>query len=137
MGFGVLLGYARASPDRTTLFVVGNGAFFMTLIQLVTVAREGIPLVIAVMNDCALSAETHFLKMHDMLVGISRSPDVDFAPVAGAFDFQAATVRTMQELNALASMLAKLEDPILIDGKVNGAIAAPFHYDGDAINTKV
>ena len=137
MGFGVALGYARATPDRATLFVVGDGAFLMTLGELETVARENIPLVIVVMNDCAYGAETHFLKMRDMPVGMSLFPDVDFAPVAEAFGFQAATVRTMEELDALAPMLAKPDGPILIDCKVNGAIAAPFHHDGAAVNTAI
>ncbi|MDM0069996.1 thiamine pyrophosphate-binding protein [Variovorax sp. J31P207] len=130
MGFGVAMGFARANLERTTLFVVGDGAFLMTLGELETVARENIPLVIVVLNDRAYGAETHFLAMRDMPVGMSLFPDVDFAPVAEAFGFQTATVRTMDELNALAPMLANPEGPILIDIKINGAIAAPFHHDG-------
>ena len=63
------------------------------------------------------------------------SPEVDFAPVAEAFGFQTATVRTMAELQALAPMLARPEGPILIDCKINGAIAAPFHHDGAVVST--
>ena len=137
MGFGVALGFARATPGRPTLFVVGDGAFLMTLGELETVARENIPLVIVVMNDRAYGAETHFLKMRDMPVGMSLFPEVDFAPVAEAFGFQTATVRTMDELYALAPMLAQPEGPILIDCKINGAIAAPFHHDGAAVNTAI
>ena len=43
--------------------------------------------------------------------------------------------RTMEELHALAPMLAHPEGLILIDCKINGAIAAPFHHDGAAVNT--
>ena len=132
MGFGVAMGFARANLERTTLFVVGDGAFLMTLGELETVARENIPLVIAVLNDRAYGAETHFLAQRDMPVGMSLFPEVDFAPVAEAFGFQAATVRTMEELNALAPMLARPDGPILLDVKINGAIAAPFHHDGAA-----
>lgn len=132
MGFGVAMGYARSAPERTTVFIVGDGAFLMTLGELETVVRENIPLVIVVMNDCAYGAEVHFLKMRNMPVAMSVFPDVDFAPVAEAFGFQTATVRTMDELNALAPMLANPDGPILIDCKVNGAIAAPFHHDGAA-----
>ena len=137
MGFGVAMGYARANPERTTLFVVGDGAFLMTLGELETVARENIPLVIVVMNDRAYGAETHFLAMREMPVGMSLFPDVDFAPIAEAFGFQTATVRTMDELQALAPMLAKPEGPILIDCKINGAIAAPFHNDGASVSTAI
>ena len=137
MGFGVALGFARATPGRTTLFVVGDGAFLMTLGELETVARENIPLVIVVMNDRAYGAETHFLKVRDMPVGMSLFPEVDFAPVAEAFGFQVATVRTMEELEALAPMLAKPDGPILVDCKINGAIGAPFHHDGAAVSTAI
>ena len=137
MGFGVALGFARAAPERPTLFVVGDGAFLMTLGELETVARENIPLVIVVMNDRAYGAETHFLKMRAMPVGMSLFPEVDFAPIAEAFGFQTATVRTMEQLHELATMLAKPDGPILIDCKINGAIAAPFHHDGAAVSTAI
>jgi len=51
---------------------------------------------------------------------------VDFAPVAEAFGFQAATIRTLDELRSLAPMLAKPEGPVFLDCKINAAIAAPF-----------
>jgi thiamine pyrophosphate-dependent acetolactate synthase large subunit-like protein len=130
MGFGVAMGVARGTPGRTTLFVVGDGAFLMTMGELETVVRENIPMVIVVMNDCAYGAELHFLKMRNMPVAMSVFPDVDFAPVAQAFGFETATVRTMDELRALAPLLANPEGPVLIDCKVNGAIAAPFLHDG-------
>lgn len=126
MGFGAALGFARGSPDRPTVLFIGDGSFLMTLGELETVAREDIALVIVVMNDCAYGAELHYLKQIDMPVGMSVFPDVDFAPVAAAFGFQTATVRTMEELRALAPLLAKPEGPILVDCKINAAIAAPF-----------
>ena len=126
MGFGTALGFARGAPDRPTVLFIGDGSFLMTLGELETVAREDIALTIVVMNDCAYGAELHYLKQIDMPVGMSVFPDVDFAPVAAAFGFQTATVRTMEELRALAPLLAKPEGPILIDCKINAAIAAPF-----------
>ena len=126
MGFGTALGFARGTRDRPTVLFIGDGSFLMTLSELETVAREDIALVIVVMNDCAYGAELHYLKQIDMPVSMSVFPDVDFAPVASAFGFQTATVRTMEELRALAPLLAKPEGPILIDCKINSAIAAPF-----------
>lgn len=126
LGFGVALGYACGSPDRTTVLFIGDGSFLMTMGELETVVREDIPLVIVLMNDCAYGAELHYLKMRDMPVQMSVFPDVDYAPVAEAFGFQVATVRTLDELKALAPMLAKPEGPILLDCKINGNIAAPF-----------
>lgn len=126
IGFGSALGFAVGSPDRTTVLVVGDGSFVMTMSELETAAREQIPLVIVLMNDCAYGAELHYLKLRNMPVGLSVFPDVDFAPVAEAFGFQSATVRTIEELRQLAPMLASPEGPILLDCKINADVMAPF-----------
>ena len=94
--------------------------------------REGIPMVIVVMNDCSYGAELHFLKERDMAVGMSLFPDIDFAPVAEAFGFQTATVRTIEELRALAPLLAEPDGPVLIDCKVNQNVCAPFLLESTA-----
>lgn len=131
MGLGTAIGYAIATPQRTTVLVVGDGGLLMTLGELETVARLQLPLVIVVMNDCAYGAELHYLRLREMPVALSRFPDVDFAPAAEAFGFRAATVRTLGDLQALAPALANPDGPILIDCKINGAIAAPFLLEGE------
>ena len=78
------------------------------------------------MNDCAYGAELHYLQMRNMPVQKSVFPDIDFGPVAAAFGFATATVRTLDELRALAPLLAKPDGPILLDCKINAAVAAPF-----------
>ncbi len=126
MGFGAALGFACGTPDRPTVFVVGDGSFLMNLGELETVVREDIPLVIVVMNDCAYGAELHYLKMRNQPVQKSVFPDIDFAPVAAAFGFETATVRTLDQLRALAPLLAQPDGPILLDCKINASVAAPF-----------
>jgi acetolactate synthase I/II/III large subunit len=126
LGFGTALGVARARPDETTVLVIGDGGFLMTMGELETVVREDLPLVIVLMNDCAYGAELHFLKMRDLPVAKSVFPDVDYAPIAEAFGFQAATVRTLDDLQKLAPLLARPDGPLFIDCKLNAAVAAPF-----------
>ncbi len=126
MGFGTALGFAHGDPHRPTVLFVGDGAFLMTLSELETAAREDIPLVVVVMNDCAYGAELHYLKLRDVPTTTTQFPDVDYAPVAEAFGFQTATVRSLEELRALAPLLEKPEGQILIDCKINGAVPAGF-----------
>ncbi len=126
MGFGTAMGFAVGAPERQTVFVCGDGSFLMTLGELETVAREGIPLVIFLMNDCAYGAELHFLKERNAPVGLSVFPDIDYEPVAAAFGFETATVRTLDELRALAPMLAAPEGPLFVECKINAAVVAPF-----------
>jgi thiamine pyrophosphate-dependent acetolactate synthase large subunit-like protein len=126
MGFGTALGFARGTPERTTVLFIGDGSFLMTMGELETVVREDIPLVIVLMNDCAYGAELHFLKMRNMPVTKSVFPDIDYAPIAEAFGFTAATVRTLDELRRLAPLLQRPDGPVLLDCKINASVVAPF-----------
>jgi acetolactate synthase-1/2/3 large subunit len=126
LGFGTALGVAKGRPDKTTVLVIGDGGFLMTLGELETVVREDLPLVIVLMNDCAYGAELHFLKMRNLPVEKSVFPDVDFAPIAEGFGFQTATIRTVEDLRAAAPLLARPQGPVLLDCKLNAAVAAPF-----------
>ena len=126
LGFGTALGVAKARPDETTILVIGDGGFLMTMGELETVVREDLPLVVVLMNDCAYGAELHFLKMRDLPVAKSVFPDVDYAPMAEAFGFQAATIRTLDDLQKVAPLLARPDGPVFLDCKLNAAVAAPF-----------
>jgi acetolactate synthase-1/2/3 large subunit len=126
LGFGAALGVAKARPDKTTVLVVGDGGFLMTLGELETVVREDLPMVIVLMNDCAYGAELHFLKLRQQPVGKSVFPDVDFAPVAQGFGFEAATIRTVEDLRKMAPKLRAPDGPLFLDCKINADVAAPF-----------
>jgi thiamine pyrophosphate-dependent acetolactate synthase large subunit-like protein len=99
LGFGAALGVAKARPDKNTVLVVGDGGFLMTMGELETVVRDDLPIVIVLMNDCAYGAEQPVTK--------SVFPDVDFAPIAESFGFEAATTRTLEDLHKLAAKLQK------------------------------
>ncbi len=49
--------------------------------------------------------------------------------MAQAFGFQAYTVRTLEELRKLAPMLLNPEGPIVLDCKINAAVAAGYHTE--------
>jgi len=126
LGFGTALGVARARPEKPTVLVIGDGGFLMTLGELETTVREDLPLVIIVMNDCAYGAELHLLKMRNLPVETAVFPDVDFAPIAEGFGFQTATIRTLDDLRSAAPLLKDPQGPVLLDCKLNAAVAAPF-----------
>jgi acetolactate synthase-1/2/3 large subunit len=136
LGFGTALGVAKARPNETTVLVIGDGGFLMTMGELETVVREDLPLVVVLMNDCAYGAELHFLKMRDLPVAKSVFPDVDYAPIAEAFGFQAATIRTLDDLQKMAPLLAKPDGPLFLDCKLNAAVAAPFMSEFHEFETR-
>ena len=136
LGFGTALGVAKAKPNETTVLVIGDGGFLMTMGELETVVREDLPLIVVLMNDCAYGAELHFLKMRDLPVAKSVFPDVDYAPIAEAFGFQAATIRTLDDLKKVAPLLAKPDGPVFLDCKLNAAVAAPFMSEFHEFETR-
>lgn len=135
LAFGAALGMAKARPDKTTVMVIGDGGFLMTMGELETIVREDLPMVVIVMNDCAYGAELHFLKLRQHPVHKSVFPDVDFAPIAAGFGFDAETVRTVEDLQRIAPKLRKPDGPIFLDCKLNADVAAAFmsefaHFEG-------
>jgi thiamine pyrophosphate-dependent acetolactate synthase large subunit-like protein len=127
MAFGTALGFAKARPDQTTVLVIGDGGLLMTLGELETAVREDVPLVVVVMNDCAYGAEMHYLRLENMPVAQAMFPDVDYAPVAEAFGFRTATIRTLEQLRDAAPLLrSRDEGPVLLDCKINAAICGPY-----------
>jgi thiamine pyrophosphate-dependent acetolactate synthase large subunit-like protein len=126
MGFGTALGVAKARPELPTVLLLGDGGFSMSMNDLDTPVREDLPLIIILMNDCAYGAELHLLRAHQQPVAKSLFPDVDFAPVAEAFGFEAVTIRSLDDLAAAAPKLADPQGPIFLDCKINADIAAPF-----------
>ncbi len=135
LAFGAALGMAKARPEKPTVMVIGDGGFLMTMGELETVVREDLPLVVIVMNDCAYGAELHFLKLRQHPVAKSVFPDVDFAPIAAGFGFEAETIRTLEDLARIAPKLRDPQGPIFLDCKLNADVAAPFmsefaHFEG-------
>ena len=135
LAFGAALGMAKARPEKPTVMVIGDGGFLMTMGELETVVREDLPLVVIVMNDCAYGAELHFLKLRQHPVAKSVFPDVDFAPIAAGFGFEAETIRTLDDLAQIAPKLRDPQGPIFLDCKLNADVAAPFmsefaHFEG-------
>jgi acetolactate synthase I/II/III large subunit len=135
LAFGAALGMAKARPEKPTVMIIGDGGFLMTMGELETIVREDLPIVVMVMNDCAYGAELHFLKLRQHPVGKSVFPDVDFAPIAAGFGFEAETIRTLEDLARIAPMLRDPQGPIFLDCKLNADVAAPFmsefaHFEG-------
>lgn len=126
MAFGTALGFCAAMPDRATVFLTGDGSLLMTLGELSTCVSEDMPLIIIVMNDACLAAERHYLDLREMPVDKTMLPMIDFADVAACFGFETATVTALDQIEGLSARLADRTSPMLIDVKINPAVAAGF-----------
>lgn len=126
LGLGTAVGTVVGRPAPQTVLIIGDGGLLMSLGELESVARLGLPLIIVVMNDCAYGAERHFLELRNFSGRTAMSPDADFAPIAEAFGIEAHTVRTVEQLQALGPLLSERQSPLLIDCKITPTVVAPF-----------
>ena len=126
LGIGTAIGVARGQPERTVLLMIGDGGMLMSLGEIETIIREDLPIIVLVMNDAAYGAEVHILKGQNLPPAKAEFFDVDFAPMAAPLGFDCHTIRSMDDLQKIAPLLARPDGPIFIDCKINGEVIAPF-----------
>lgn len=118
LGLATAIGTALARPDRLPVAALGDGGFLMSVADLDTVVRLGIPMVIVVYNDDAYGAEIHHFGEDADLTTV-RFPDTDLAAIGAGFGCAAVTVRTTADLTGVADWLAGPRDrPLLVDAKI-------------------
>lgn len=126
LGFGAALGAAVARPDRITVAALGDGGMFLSLPELDTAARLGLPVLVVVFDDAAYGAEVHHFRPLGQDVAIARFPDADLAAIARAAGVAAHTVRGAEDLKAVAPWAADPDGPLLLDAKVDPAVAGDW-----------
>lgn len=123
MGFGLpaALGANLAAPGRPVVAVVGDGGFAMSGLELLTAAREGIPVVVVVFNDghfnlIRLQQFGDYGRAH----GVSlRNPDfVAFAAAVGA-----RYLRVEGDAESVLRAAIEAGGPTLVEVKVGDSTA--------------
>jgi len=114
-GLGAAMGAAVAQPDRATVLFIGDGGLLMTLGDLDTVVREGIPLLIVCLNDRAFGAEVMHMQAIGVPVEPARFPTPDLAEVAHSVGFEAATVNKLEDFDRLAPLIANVDRPTFLN----------------------
>jgi acetolactate synthase-1/2/3 large subunit len=119
LGLSSALGAAIARPDRLTVAALGDGGFLMSVAELTTAARVGLPLLIVVYDDAAYGAEVHHFGPHGHPLDTVTFPDTDLASIARGFGCAGVTVRTRGDLAPIRDWIAgPRERPLVIDAKV-------------------
>ncbi|MCX5043813.1 thiamine pyrophosphate-binding protein [Aldersonia sp. NBC_00410] len=118
LGLFTAVGAALARPDRLAVAAVGDGGFLMSIAELETVVRIGLPMLIVVYNDQAYGAEIHHFGA-DTDLGAVTFPDTDIAAIARGYGAAGATVRTVADLAAVRDWRsAGPTGPLVIDAKI-------------------
>ena len=123
MGFGLPagLGAQLGAPDRTVITVSGDGSIMMNIQELATLYRYGIPLKIVLLDNSVLGMvrqwqEVFFDKNYSE-TNLDDNPD--FALVAKAFQIDAFTVNTADEMDAGIDRLLEADGPVLMHVKID------------------
>ncbi|MFJ6087165.1 thiamine pyrophosphate-binding protein [Streptomyces sp. NPDC092369] len=119
LGLATTIGAALARPDRLPVAALGDGGFLMSAVELDTVRRLGLPMVVVVYNDDAYGAEVHHFGPEGHPLDTVTFPETDLAAIARGYGFEAVTVRTGADLKTVEDWLSGPRTaPLLIDAKV-------------------
>ncbi|MFG1702019.1 thiamine pyrophosphate-binding protein [Nonomuraea sp. M3C6] len=121
LGLATAIGAAVARPDRLPVAALGDGGALMSIAELETVVRLGLPMVIVVYDDEAYGAEVHHFGPHGHPLDTVRFPPADLAAIARGHGFAAVTVTERADLAGVAEWLDGPRDrPLLVHAKVTG-----------------
>ncbi len=119
LGLATTIGASLAQPDRLAVATLGDGGGLMSIAELETVSRLGLPMVIVFYNDSGYGAEVHHFGPAGDPLDTVRFPDTDIAAIGRGFGATAITVRGREDLAGLTTWLDGPRDTaLLIDAKV-------------------
>jgi len=119
LGLSTAIGAALARPDRLPVAALGDGGFLMSISELETVIRLGLPMLIVVYDDAAYGAEVHHFKRGGHPLDAVTFPDRDLCALARGFGCEGVTVRALSDLAPVRAWLSgPRERALLIDAKI-------------------
>jgi thiamine pyrophosphate-dependent acetolactate synthase large subunit-like protein len=125
LGLASAIGAALARPDRLTVATLGDGGFLMSVAELTTAVRLGLPLLVVIYDDAAYGAEVHHFGPDGHPLHTVTFPDTDLASIGRGFGAAGVTVRSAADLSGVADWLAGPRDgPLVVDAKVTSAAGA-------------
>jgi acetolactate synthase-1/2/3 large subunit len=122
LGLASAIGAALARPNRLTVAALGDGGFLMSVAELTTAVREGLPLLVVIYDDAAYGAEVHHFGPDGHPLSTVVFPDTDLASIGAGFGCAGLTVRTVADLAGVRDWLAGPRDrPLVVDAKVTSS----------------
>ncbi|MEU4338620.1 thiamine pyrophosphate-dependent enzyme [Micromonospora lupini] len=116
MGMGAAVGAAAGGPTDPVIMVCGDGGFMHGgLGEFATAVRAGLDIIVLVCNDGGYGAEHVQFVERGLDPAISLFAWPDLAIVAEALGGEGLTVRSMDDLENAAKIIADRDRPLLID----------------------
>jgi acetolactate synthase-1/2/3 large subunit len=122
MGFGVpsAMGAQFARPDKLVFALAGDGGFQMSIPELGTIAANGLPIKIIVMNNGYLGMVRQWQELfyNNRMSGVTLECFPDAEKLAGAYGFKGRTIDKPWELGPALDEAVKEPGPYLLNVKV-------------------
>lgn len=139
LGFPSVAGATLARPEATVVLTTGDGGGLMALADLETAVRvAGGRGMAVVWNDAAYGAEVNLYGLKGLAEGPMRIPEVDFAALAAGVGAEGVVVRTLGDLERLATWAAEpaASRPfLLLDCRISGTVVAPYQEEIIRVNS--
>jgi len=122
MGFGLpaAIGVQMGRPDEEVWVIAGDGGFQMTMSELSTVAAEGLPLKIAIINNGYLGMVRQWQDIfYDQRYAGTPLHNPNFVKIADAYDIPALAVNRKEDVEAAIRKARAHRGPFLIEFKVD------------------
>ncbi|SFT47765.1 thiamine pyrophosphate-binding protein [Mesorhizobium sp. YR577] len=125
-GISIAIGVAIAKGNDKVVLIDGDGSLLMHIQELETIRRQGIKLLICVLNDGAYGAEIHKLRSE----GIDESSAVfgraDFAAIAKGFGLRGAEINSLGEAKALFDDYIEQDSSEVWNIQISDQVVAPL-----------
>lgn len=118
MGFALpaAIGAKVATPERQVIAVMGDGSFQMNIQELATIAQEGIPVKIVILNNGYLGMVRQWQELFfDKRYSFVQLQNPDFVSVAKGFFIDAKRVEKREQLDAALDALVSASTPQLLE----------------------
>jgi acetolactate synthase-1/2/3 large subunit len=138
-GWPSVVGAALARRESTVVLTSGDGGGLMAIADLESAVRAAAGRGVAVVwNDAAYGAEVNLYGLKGLAEGPMRIPEVDFAAFGAAVGAEGVVVRTLADLDRLATWAAEDADTrrfLLLDLRISGDVIAPYQQEIIRVNS--
>ncbi|AZU62353.1 thiamine pyrophosphate-dependent enzyme [Neobacillus mesonae] len=118
MGYGLpaAIGAKVAHPDKVVVSLSGDGGFMMTVQELETAARCGIPVIALIFNNSMYGTIRMHQEIHypERVIGTELN-NVDFAKMGEALGVKAMKVKTNDEFTKALENALAMNGPVVIE----------------------
>ncbi len=122
---GGAIGAQLAHPDRAVAAIVGDGCFAMNAFEIATAVAERLPIRIFVFNDQKLGmVEDGHATVYGRRPSYPTNP-LDVCLVARGLGAASLRVESVEQLAAVADLLATTTGPVVIDVAIDSDIHLP------------